>query len=114
MLIFALNKNDARTFIDESNSNEEYYFPDCATILNTKKGSIKRHHFAHKKGSICLDSWERNGSYDTSEWHDVGQSKFPYINQEVKVTLGDISYRADILVGKIVIGFQHSDMREKL
>ena len=102
MLIFALNKNDARTFIDETNSNEEYYFPDCATILNTKKGSI------------CLDSWERNGSYDTSEWHDVGQSKFPYINQEAKVTLGDISHRADILGGKTVIGFQHSDMREKI
>ncbi len=113
MLQYALDHNDIKTGIDETRSNEEYYCPYCGTPLILKKGDIRQHHFAHRADHPCSDAWEKEGSYNTSEWHNEWQKNFPKANQEVKVALGDIKHRADVMIKRTVVEFQQSNMREK-
>ena len=110
---FAVDYNDNRVHIDETHSNQEYYCPYCGAPLTTKKGEIRQHHFAHKQNHLCSDAWERSHSYDISPWHNDWQSLFPKENQEVKLSLGDTKHRADVMIDRTVIEFQHSIMPVK-
>lgn len=112
MLLFALDYNDNRVHIDDTHSNQEYYCPYCGAPLITRKGDIRQHHFAHKQNFICSDSWERSRSYsyDISPWHFEWQSHFPKDNQEVKLSLGDTTHRADVMIDRTVVEFQNSLM----
>ncbi|MCR5808776.1 MAG: UvrD-helicase domain-containing protein [Clostridiales bacterium] len=109
-MLFANDYNDRRVHIDETQSNQEYYCPSCGAPLVVKKGVIRQHHFAHKKNHVCKDTWERSGSngYDVSPWHNNWQSMFPKDNQEVRLHLGKVCHRADVLVDRTVVEFQHS------
>ena len=78
--------------------------------VNRKKGEVRQHHFAHKQGHLCADTWERAHSYDMSPWHNEWQSLFPKENQEIKLALGDTKHRADVMIDRTVIEFQHSIM----
>ncbi len=109
-MLFASDYNDNRIFIDDTHSNCEYYCPYCGAPLITKKGDIRQHHFAHKQGHLCSDSWERSRSYDISEWHNEWQNRFPKENQEIKLILGETKHRADVMIGRTVVEFQHSIM----
>ena len=109
-MLFANDYNDNRIHIDDTQSNKEYYCPYCGVPLITKKGEIRRHHFAHKRSFECTDSWVRNNSYDISSWHNEWQSLFPKENQEVKLALGETKHRADVIIDKTVIEFQRSIM----
>ena len=113
-MIIAWDKDDNRVNIDETRSNQSYYCPYCGTELIAKKGNIRVHHFAHKKNHICSDSWEREGLYDMSAWHNDWQNLFPIENQEVLLTLGDTKHRADVLIDKTVIEFQHSSLKPNI
>ena len=110
-MLVAHDYNNNRVHIDETHSNKEYYCPYCGAILITKKGDKRQHHFAHKNRR-CSDAWtaERSGGYDTSPWHDEWQMLFPKENQEVVLALGDTKHRADVLIDKTFIEFQHSIM----
>ena len=114
-MLFAYDYNDNRVYIDETHSNQEYYCPYCGSSLITKKGDVRQHHFAHKSTHVCSDSWvgDRSHSYDISPWHNEWQSSFPKENQEVMLVLGDTKHRADVMVDKTVIEFQHSIMSVK-
>ena len=112
-MLFAVDYNDNRVHIDETHSNQEYYCPYCGAPLTTKKGEIRQHHFAHKQNHLCSDDWERSHSYDISPWHNDWQSLFPKENQEVKLSLGDTKHRADVMIDRTVIEFQHSIMPVK-
>ena len=112
-MLFAVDYNDNRVHIDETHSNQEYYCPYCGAPLTTKKGDIRQHHFAHKSKHLCSDTWERSHSYDISPWHNEWQSLFPKENQEVKLSLGDTKHRADVMIDRTVIEFQHSIMPMK-
>lgn len=112
-MLFAIDYNDTRVHIDDTHSNQEYYCPYCGAPLVTKKGEIRQHHFAHKQTHPCSDSWERNHSYDISPWHNNWQSLFPKENQEVKLSLGETRHRADVMINRTVIEFQHSIMPVK-
>lgn len=107
-MYIAYDYNDNLVHIDESHSNQEYYCPCCGAPLNTRKGEIRKHHFSHKSGRLCKDTWERNNIYDNSSWHYDWQIKFPKENQEVLLKLGDIWHRADVMIGNTVIEFQNS------
>lgn len=109
-MFFAYDKNNCRKRADETYSNQEYYCPFCGAPLTVKKGDERRHHFAHKPGHICKDSWERSNSYNTSPWHNDWQNYFPMDNQEVKLTFGETVHRADVMVGRTVVEFQRSNM----
>ena len=112
-MLFAVDYNDNRIHIDETHSNQEYYCPYCGAPVTTKKGEVRQHHFAHKQNHLCSDSWERSHSYDISLWHNEWQSLFPKENQEVKLSLGDTKHRADVMIDRTVIEFQHSIMSVK-
>ncbi len=105
-MLIAYNSNNNRIFIDEAVPQEQYYCPSCKGLLITKKGEIRRHHFAHKPGSKCTDTWYP--LYDTSEWHYDWQSRFPKENQEIILKHEGEIHRADVLTGRTVIVFQHS------
>lgn len=114
-MLFAHDYNNNRVYIDETHSNQEYYCPYCGVPLITKKGEKRQHHFAHHPSHHCSDSWvgERSHNYDTSDWHNEWQSLFPKDNQEVMLVLGDTKHRADVMIDKTVIEFQHSVMQVK-
>ena len=112
-MLFACDYNDNLVHIDETHSNQEYYCPSCGAPMITRKGTQRQHCFAHKPTHPCSDSWERSNSYDVSAWHKEWQSLFPRENQEVKLTLGDTKHRADVLIGRTVVEFQHSIMPVK-
>lgn len=112
-MLFAHDFNDKRIHIDDTKSNQEYYCPYCGSPLITKKGEIRQHHFAHKQHYICSDTWEQNHSYDMSPWHNEWQAYFPEENQEIKLCLDNATHRADVLIDRTVIEFQHSIMPVK-
>lgn len=113
MMLFAFDYNDNRIHINDAQSNKEYFCPYCGVPLITKKGDVRQHHFAHKSNHPCSDSWERIKSYDISPWHNEWQELFPKENQEVKLSLGETKHRADVLIGRTVVEFQHSIMPVK-
>lgn len=104
-MYYAVDTNKNRICIDEVDSNTICFCPICGKELIKKMGSIRAHHFAHKKKSEC-DDW----NYEMSEWHRNWQSKFPSECREVVVTKNDIMHRADVLINGTVIEFQHSNM----
>ena len=112
-MLFANDYNDKRVHINETQSNQTYYCPFCGVPLITKKGKIRQHHFAHSSSHRCSDSWERSRTYDMSPWHNEWQSLFPNANQEIKLTLGETRHRADVIIDRTVIEFQHSIMPVK-
>lgn len=109
-MLFANDYHDMRVHIDDTQSNAEYFCPYCGAPLTCKKGDIRHHHFAHKQNHLCMDTWEREHTYDISDWHNEWQSRFPKVNQEIKLSLGSTIHRADVLTGRTVIEFQHSIM----
>lgn len=111
MLTFALDPYDNRTHIDETQSRLDYFCPYCGAPLITKKGEVRRHHFSHKSGCACTDSWDRE--YDMSDWHFLWQARFPKTNKEIRLSLGKTCHRADVVIGRTVIEFQKSPLRQQ-
>ena len=101
----ALDKEGLRVYIEEAEKNEDYFCPVCRGKLRVRKGDIREHHFAHVSG-VCEDTW----NYDMSEWHREWQERFPEECREVVITFNGVKHRADVLNGKTVIEFQHSQM----
>ena len=112
-MIMALDKDNKRVHIDAAVSKGDYFCPSCGKPLVMRKGEIRQHHFAHK-ASACLDEWERNGYYDMSEWHLEWQRCYPCENQEIVLQVGNIRHRADVLIGRTVIEFQHSPLSARM
>ena len=108
MQLFAVDYNDNRVHIDETHSNQQYFCPTCGVPLILKKGNIRQHHFAHTAHHECKDTWTRNREYDLSPWHFEWQSIFPKENQEFTFSLGETKHRADVLIDRTVVEFQHS------
>ena len=80
--MFIANDIDAnRVHIEDAVIRHDYYCPYCELPLIMRKGSVRRHHFAHKPNAICRDTWQ--SEYDVSEWHSEWQNSYPKDNQEV-------------------------------
>lgn len=107
-MIIALDKDNNRIHINETERKNDYYCPSCGKPLVIRKGEIRRHHFAHMASDNCTDSW--SGSYDMTDWHFDWQSKYPKDNQEVLCALGSVNHRADVMIDRTVVEFQHSSM----
>ena len=102
-MYIALDENDNRIYIEEAEKGKDYFCPVCHGPLILREGSLNAKHFAHMSG-YCEDDW----NYDMSEWHRQMQSYFPEHQREVVVKKGKKAHRADVLVDKTVIEFQHS------
>ena len=109
-MYIALNSNFIRTYIDEASSNDDYYCPFCKAPLDIRRGDIRRHHFAHAKHHLCTDTWSRDRSENDSTWHKKWQERFPIDNQEIPLKLGNIKHRADVMIERTVLEFQHSPL----
>lgn len=100
----AVNSENNRISADRAEKGQEYICPICKGEVVLRKGDINIPHFAHK--TVCEDKWH----YDMSEWHYGMQQRFPEEQREVVVTHNGQIHRADILCGKQVIEFQHSEI----
>lgn len=107
-MYIALDVNNQRTHINNAISRGEYFCPCCNAPLVVKKGDIIRHHFAHMPKHNCRDSWHRE--YDISKWHYDWQKLYPEDNQEIQIDLGYIIHRADVMIDRTVVEFQHSSI----
>lgn len=99
----AKNKDGCYVYIENAEKGQEYFCPLCGAPMIVKDGVQNAKHFAHKAGE-CTDTWH----YDMSEWHLRMQSYFPLESREVVVKSGNKTHRADVLIDKTVIEFQHS------
>lgn len=102
-MFIALDEENKRIDISDADRDKEYFCPICHGLMIQKHGGMRTAHYAHKSGIEC-DFW----NYDMSEWHRSWQEMFPEECRECVVTLGDTSHRADVLVSKTVVEFQHS------
>lgn len=107
-MYIALNKEQKRISIRQAVQGEVFFCPVCLGKMFMKTGTEKASHFAHYPQNNCNDSW--NGQYDMSDWHYEWQNMFPPENQEVVVQWNDIRHRADVLIERTVIEFQHSPL----
>lgn len=107
-MLFAIDKDGNRVYIENTHVRQEYFCPECGEKLVLKKGQIRTHHFAHPSHSECTDSWH----YDMSDWHINWQSKFPLETQEIVKVKDGQKHRADVLIDdkKVVYEFQHSPL----
>ena len=107
-MFIALDENMRFRSAEETAPGRTYYCPVCSEPLSVRRGEIRHSFFAHYPGKTCTDSWA--AEYETSDWHLEWQKEFPACNQEVVVQLGSVKHRADVLTGKTVIEFQHSQL----
>ncbi|BDC95039.1 competence protein CoiA family protein [Treponema saccharophilum] len=109
-MYIAFDSNFSRVHIDDCVIREKYFCPYCKSPLVVRKGDVRRHHFAHEKYALCSDSWSYDRIANDSDWHRKWQEKFPIDNQEICLTLGEIKHRADVMVLRTVLEFQHSPL----
>ena len=102
-MFVANDKNGILIDVRDAIKGEEYFCRTCKSLVYVREGTQNAKHFAHKARE-CTDSWH----YDMSEWHLRMQSYFPLESREVVVKSGNKTHRADILIDKTVIEFQHS------
>ena len=107
-MLFALDENGNKTYIDNTKRSENYYCPCCGSEMVLRMGDIRIHHFAHPSDSFCKDTWH----YDMSEWHYDWQNRFPKEYQEIVKEKDGQKHRADVLLEKekVVFEFQHSPL----
>lgn len=120
-MLKALDSFNHLTHIEEAEPGKMYYCQVCKQPVLQRRGKIRIHHFAHysPKGTHgeyvpCSDTW----SYDMTEWHMEWQNRFDYSCIEKVVEANNKRHIADVLVGNIVVEFQHSpisieDFRER-
>jgi len=109
IMLFALDKNGSRVYIENAHVKHEYFCPICGEQMVLKKGQIPIHHFAHPLHSKCTDSW----NYEKmSEWHMNWQGRCPLDTQEIVKVKDGQKHRADVLLEdrKVVFEFQHSPL----
>lgn len=105
-MFIAFNETDERIEIDNADPQKQYFCPICRepVIIRAKDSLAVRKHFAHKRGTQCLDDW----SHDMSDWHYNWQQCFPQECREVVIENNGEKHRADVRIGDTVIEFQHS------
>lgn len=105
-MLIAEDENGNRVNINDAPRGLTYYCPLCKGEVFQKRGEIRRHHFAHKVGAENCDGWH----YDMSDWHSDWQNQFPRECQEIVIRNEGEFHRADVLIGNVVIEFQHSSL----
>ena len=93
--------------IDMALPDGTYFCPSCRAELVQRRGGMKLHHFAHKMSDDCI-----TGHEPMTEWHLNWQREFPESCREVTMDSGGIRHRADVVVGSIVLEFQHSKISD--
>ncbi len=105
----ALNKDGIPVSASEAVKGEKYFCQDCGEEVQLRKGTIRKHYFAHLRESDC--KYVRDKDYKT-EWHIRMQDYFPVEDQEVLFVDKETGEKhiADVFIPEtnIVLEFQHS------
>lgn len=112
-MYIAFDRNFNRVHIEDSIVREKYFCPYCQSPVVIRKGDIRQHHYAHAKGAVCSDTWSAERNSNDCEWHKEWQDKFPVDNQEISLALGEIKHRADVMIRRTVLEFQHSSLNSE-
>lgn len=107
-MYIALNKDKRRITVQQAVHGDTFFCPFCMEKMFLKSGKERMSHFSHYPHTECKDSW--NDQYDTSEWRYEWQQQFPLENQEVIVQWENVRHRADVLIDRTVIEFQHKPL----
>ena len=114
MFIAKDSKND-NIKAENATAGKDYYCPTCRERVFPRHcsndGRFFRTHFSHYPKAPCTDSW--HSDYDISDWHYNWQMEFPVENQEIPLNFGGIAHRADIIVDRTVVEFQHTKMSNR-
>ncbi|MBO4877633.1 MAG: hypothetical protein J5501_06490 [Ruminococcus sp.] len=118
MIVFALDLEGNRIFIDNAKNGTSYYCEECGTRLMAKNnGEFVSHHFAHVPDVTneriqreCTERNELRTANQMSEWHKYWQGRYPEDRREIVFKRASNIFRADIFLPekKTVIEFQHS------
>lgn len=85
--------------LKKEKEKEEFFCPECKEKVIMKIGTKKMEHFAHQKGSQCVESYERetdyhiNGKIQLYDWLEIQQFKprlepyFPSIRQRPDISV---------------------------
>ena len=110
MPLRAKDKFGKLTYIDDAIKGDMYYCQICNQPMMQRHCVDRIDHFAHYSphgnNNIvpCSDHW----GYDKTEWHMEWQKRFPVDNMERVLEYRGKKHIADVLVGDIVVEFQHS------
>ena len=103
-LRFAITKDGTRV---EPQRDVEAFCPVCNKPLVAKLGLVNAHHWAHKNGVKCTDTWLS----PETKWHSNWKNKFPKEWQEIRCKdneTGEIHIADVKTTSGFVIEFQHS------
>lgn len=112
-MYIAWDRNFNRIHIKDSIAREKYFCPYCQSPLTIRKGDVRQHHYAHTRGAVCSDTWSAERNSNDCEWHKEWQDRFPVDNQEISLMLGEIKHRADVMIRRTVLEFQHSSLNSE-
>ncbi len=70
---------------DRIDVNDTFKCPHCGEDVYFKQGSVNVSHFAHKPGSVCVDSYDE---IDMSLWHIAWQNMVPDEYTEIPMSRG--------------------------
>lgn len=113
-MIKAIDSFGTSVSIDSAKEGKTYFCPICKQALIQKRGEIREHHFSHignrgsnsKNYTPCSDTWR----YDKTDWHIQWQKRFPDECYEKVLEFEGRKHIADVLVGDVVVEFQHSSI----
>lgn len=88
--------------IDMALPDGVYFCPKCGGELIQRRGLNVPMHFAHRVDSNC------DGSGNMTDWHANWQKDFPESCREITMFSGGAQHRADVVLGSVVLEFQHS------
>lgn len=97
------DKENKRIDIEESEEGTTYFCPLCHHKLVRRMGDVRRHHFAHVKGSGC-DTWFSDDGLYQDKW----KSLFPVESIEPVIEVGENKHFADVRIQDSILNFRES------
>lgn len=98
-LLYGLDVNDNKVFIEDIKYGQMYFCPSCKCPLIARRGEVRVHHFAHHSGtnhSMCAFQF-----YDLSEVATVIEKKFSDKGYNVEVIF-DLSNNKKLIANAVV------------
>lgn len=117
--IISLGEAFDRAFLLELRKREQFYCRHCSSRVYLKLGTKKVFHFAHEKGKVCINDYDRESQYHLNGKLKLYQwLKSHGLNPQLEPYFSNINQRADIAFhyeGKTyVLEFQCSPISEEI
>jgi competence protein CoiA len=105
-MLYAINEKKERCFSLEIEKKEGPFFcEECGEELILKKGSIKIHHFAHKKSTNCI-----YGNGETEEHYKIKKEIFDYFSNQENCKICEIEKRLNGSRPDVFLNIDNNDI----